>query len=106
VDPRWLVPAIGTLLDNALRHGRGDITLLAATNDDRLRMSVADQGPGFPPEFLPHAFDRFTRAESSRTTPGSGLGLALVAAVAASHDGFAHAENSASGAVVTLDIAY
>ena len=106
VDPRWLGPAIGTLLDNALRHGRGDITLLAEAHDDRLRVSVADQGPGFPPEFLPHAFDRFTRAEGSRTTPGSGLGLALVAAVAASHDGFAHAENSASGAVVILDIAY
>ncbi|WP_327316186.1 sensor histidine kinase [Streptomyces sp. NBC_01235] len=70
----------------------------------RLRL-VEDQGPGFPPEFLPHAFDRFTRAETSRTTPGSGLGLALVAAVAASHDGFAYAESSTSGAVVALDIA-
>jgi signal transduction histidine kinase len=67
-------------------------------------LSVADQGPGFPPDFLPHAFDRFSRAEASRTTPGSGLGLALVAAVAASHDGTAHAENTPHGAMVTLDI--
>ena len=104
VDRRWLEPAIGTLLDNALRHGRGEITLRAETHAGRLSMSVTDQGPGFPPEFLPNAFDRFTRAEISRTTPGSGLGLALVAAVAASHDGTAHAENSTSGAVVTLDI--
>jgi signal transduction histidine kinase len=104
-DPRWFEPAIGTLLDNALRHGHGEITLRAEAHEGRLRVSVTDQGPGFPTEFLPHAFDRFTRAETSRTTPGSGLGLALVAAVAAAHDGTAHAENTASGTVVTLDIA-
>jgi signal transduction histidine kinase len=104
VDPHWLEPAIGTLLDNAMRHGGGAIRLQAETHDGRLRLSVADQGPGFPPDFLPHAFDRFSRAEASRTTPGSGLGLALVAAVAASHDGTAHAENTPHGAMVTLDI--
>ncbi|QIY74326.1 ATP-binding protein [Streptomyces sp. RLB1-33] len=104
VDPRWLEPAIGTLLDNALRHGSGAIRLQAETHDGRLRLSVTDQGPGFPPDFLPYAFDRFSRAEASRTTPGSGLGLALVAAVAASHNGTAHAENTPHGAMVTLDI--
>ncbi|MEU0831105.1 ATP-binding protein [Streptomyces sp. NPDC005969] len=105
VDPRWLEPAIGTLLDNALRHGAGTIRLRAETHGGRLRLTVTDEGPGFPPDFLPRAFDRFSRAETSRTTPGTGLGLALVAAVAASHDGTAHAENTASGATVNLDIA-
>lgn len=105
VDPRWLEPAVGTLLDNALRHGTGTILLRAVIRGGRLRLSVSDEGPGFPPGFLPHAFDRFTRAESSRTTPGTGLGLALVAAVAASHDGTAHAENTSPGTVITLDIA-
>ncbi|MFE1881558.1 sensor histidine kinase [Streptomyces diastatochromogenes] len=104
VDPRWLEPAIGTLLDNALRHGAGAISLRAKVRDGRLRLSVADEGPGFPADFLPHAFDRFTRAETSRTTPGTGLGLALVAAVAASHDGTARARNTSRGAAVTLDI--
>ncbi|WP_369263329.1 sensor histidine kinase [Streptomyces sp. R35] len=105
VDPRWLEPAIGTLLDNALRHGSGAILLRAESRDGRLRLSVADEGTGFPPDFLPHAFDRFSRAEASRTTPGTGLGLALVAAVAASHDGTAHAENTPSGTTVMIDIA-
>ncbi|MGW3243174.1 ATP-binding protein [Streptomyces sp. NPDC001070] len=104
VDPRWLWTAIGTLLDNALRHGAGVIGLRATVRDGRLRLSVTDEGPGFPADFLPHAFDRFTRAETSRTTPGTGLGLALVAAVAASHDGTVHAENTSPGAAVTLDI--
>jgi len=104
VDPRWLEPAIGTLLDNALRHGAGAIGLRAQVQGGRLHLSVTDEGPGFPDDFLPHAFDRFTRAETSRTTPGTGLGLALVAAVAASHDGTAHAENTPSGPRVRLDI--
>ncbi|MFD5816505.1 ATP-binding protein [Streptomyces sp. NPDC127038] len=104
VDPRWLEPAVGTLLDNALRHGRGAITLDARARDGRLCLSVSDEGPGFPPEFLPHAFDRFSRAEASRTTPGAGLGLALVAAVAASHDGAARAENIAPGDAPTAGV--
>jgi hypothetical protein len=82
----------------------GDIRLTAAVREGRLRLSVADEGAGFPPGFLPQAFDRFTRAEASRTTPGSGLGLAFVAAVAASHNGTARAENTAHGTVVTIDI--
>ncbi|MFR9789794.1 sensor histidine kinase [Streptomyces sp. MB22_4] len=105
VDPRWLEPAVGTLLDNALRHGTGAIRLRAVAHGGRLRLSVSDEGPGFPPDFLAHAFDRFTRAESSRTTSGTGLGLALAAAVAASHDGTARAGNTSPGAVVALDIA-
>ncbi|WP_405880711.1 ATP-binding protein [Streptomyces sp. NBC_01136] len=105
VDTRWLEPAIGTLLDNALRHGAGAIRLHAESHDGRLRLSVTDEGPGFPADFLPHAFDRFSRAEASRTTPGTGLGLSLVAAVAASHEGTAHAANTPPGATVTLDIA-
>lgn len=113
VDPRWLEPAVGTLLDNALRHGRGAIGVRAETRDGRLALSVSDEGPGFPPDFLPHAFDRFSRAEASRTTPGAGLGLALVAAVAASHGGTVRAANippgatgatGATGAAVTLDV--
>ncbi|MFG2114488.1 ATP-binding protein [Streptomyces sp. NPDC048718] len=104
VDARWIRPALGNLIDNALRHGTGDVRITAVVRDGRLRLSVADEGTGFPPGFLPHAFDRFSRAETSRSTPGSGLGLAFAAAVAASHGGVAHADNTADGAVVTLDI--
>jgi signal transduction histidine kinase len=65
---------------------------------------VTDEGPGFPAQFLPKAFDRLARAEASRASPGSGLGLALVAAVTAAHDGTVRAENLAPGAKVTLDV--
>ncbi|MFE4958469.1 sensor histidine kinase [Streptomyces sp. NPDC056653] len=53
---------------------------------------------------MPKAFDRFACAEASRTSPGSGLGLAFVAAVAASHGGTARAENTGQGAAVSVDI--
>lgn len=65
-------------------------------------MCITDEGPGFPPEFLPRVFDRFARAEASRTSDGSGLGLAFVHAVATAHGGTAHADNAGHGAAVTL----
>ncbi|MET7479826.1 HAMP domain-containing sensor histidine kinase [Streptomyces sp. NPDC005648] len=104
VDARWLVPAIGNLVDNALRHGNGSVRVTAVVHDGRVRVRVTDDGPGFPPEFLPRAFDRFARAEASRTSKGSGLGLAFVHAVATAHGGTAHAENTGRGAVVTLEL--
>ncbi|WP_369390912.1 ATP-binding protein [Streptomyces sp. CG1] len=104
VDTRWLIPAIGNLVGNALRHGRGAVRLTATVEEGRLRLCVGDEGPGFPPEFLPRAFDRFARAEASRTSGGSGLGLAFVQAVATAHGGEARAENAGGGATVTLEM--
>ncbi|MEU4085862.1 sensor histidine kinase [Streptomyces aureus] len=104
VDARWVVPAIGNLVGNALRHGDGTVRLTATADDGLLRLRVTDEGHGFPPAFLPRAFDRFARAEASRTGEGSGLGLAFVHAVATAHGGTAHAENSADGAAVTVDL--
>ncbi|AOR33006.1 hypothetical protein BFF78_19800 [Streptomyces fodineus] len=104
VDARWLVPAIGNLVGNALRHGHGAVAVTATVHEGRLWLSVTDEGPGFPAEFLPRAFDRFARAEASRTSEGSGLGLAFVQAVAMAHGGSARVENLGGGAAVTVDV--
>ena len=90
VNRRWVGLAVANLVANARRHGGGSVAVRARLADGRLRVEVADQGPGFPEELVPTAFDRFTRAEASRTTPGSGLGLALVRAVADAHGGRAY----------------
>ena len=70
-----------------------------------LVIEVADSGPGFPAEFLPHAFERFARPDSSRArgAGGAGLGLAIVDAIAQAHGGTATAHNRPDGgALVAL----
>jgi signal transduction histidine kinase len=84
---RWLDLALGNLISNALRYGHGDITVTAERSDQYIRLAVSDEGTGFPPGFVDKAFDRFSRAEASRATEGTGLGLSLVQAVAEAHHG-------------------
>jgi signal transduction histidine kinase len=96
----WLDVALRNLVSNALRYGAGTITLSATQSAHTTRVTVSDEGIGFPPEFVDKAFDRFSRAETSRTSGGTGLGLALVRAVAEAHGGTA----TISGASVTLDL--
>lgn len=99
-DARWLETALGNLVANALRHGEGTVEVVVATGATSTRITVSDRGPGFAEGFAPQAFDRFSRAEASRSTDGTGLGLSLVQAVAAAHGGAASIE----GASVTLDL--
>ncbi len=100
-DPRRLEQALANLLENALRHGGGTVRLEATAEPGTLTLRVADQGKGFPPQFLELAFERFSRADGSPT--GAGLGLAIVAAVAHAHGGTASAANATGGgAQVTL----
>lgn len=96
----WLELALGNLLSNALRYGEGTIHLTATETHGRTQLAVNDEGPGFPNDFIDKAFDRFTRADTSRTTRGTGLGLALVQAVAEAHSGTATVNHSK----VTLDL--
>ena len=66
---------------------------------------VADEGAGFPPEFLPRAFERFARADDARGGGSAGLGLAIAREIARSHGGDVRALNSSTrGAVVTLSV--
>jgi signal transduction histidine kinase len=94
-DPQMLVTgdrdlifdAIANLVDNAIKHGRagGRVVVANETIDGRPAISIADDGPGIPAEQYEHVFKRFYRLEQSRYTPGNGLGLSLVAAVARLH---------------------
>ncbi len=92
-DKLRLEQALGNLVDNALRHGGAAVELHAATVHGVVELRVRDDGPGFPPEFLPSAFVRFTRADAARGRGGAGLGLAIVEAIARAHGGTAHARN-------------
>jgi two-component system, OmpR family, sensor kinase len=96
-DRLRLEQALGNLVDNALRHGSGDVSLSALDRNGQVELHVVDEGQGFPPDFLPHAFERFGRADNARTSQGAGLGLALAAAIAEAHRGSAHAANRAGG---------
>ena len=89
--------ALGNLVDNALGHGRGTVRLGAVERNGHVELHVRDEGPGFPSDFLPRAFDRFTQADGARSGAGTGLGLAIADAVATAHGGSAHAENPDGG---------
>jgi signal transduction histidine kinase len=104
-DRRRLEQALANLVENALRHGAGVVRLEAAARNGALEFRIGDEGDGFPPQFVPHAFERFSRAEASHGTAGAGLGLAIVARIAEAHGGTAVAFNKAEGgAGVTLTL--
>jgi heavy metal sensor kinase len=94
-DRARLEQALGNLVENAVVHGDGAVLLRAAKVNGHLELHVTDVGGGFPPDFLPRAFERFSRADSARTGAGTGLGLAIVEAIARAHGGSAHAANRA-----------
>jgi signal transduction histidine kinase len=96
-DPLRLEQALGNLVDNALRHGAGRISLTAAERNGSVELHVTDEGPGFPASLLDSAFERFVKAEGSRSGDGAGLGLAIVAAIARAHGGRAEVANLQGG---------
>lgn len=92
-----LEQALTNLVDNAFRHGDGRITVRAVRLGGAVELHVTDRGPGFPPEFVDRAFERFSRADPGRTGGGTGLGLAIVEAIARAHRGNAGASNREGG---------
>jgi signal transduction histidine kinase len=104
IDAERIRQALGNLVDNALAHGAGDVSLWARRVNGSVELHVEDGGPGFPDAFIARAFERFTRGDAARGRGGSGLGLAIVDAIARGHGGSAHARNTQSGSDVWLTI--
>lgn len=98
-DPAHLRQAVSNLLSNALHHTPGGTSIEVACRRQGTVavLSVRDHGPGLSAEALSHVFDRFWQGDKARVGSGSGLGLSIVAAIAAEHGGAAHAANAPGG---------
>ena len=94
--------AVSNLIDNAAKWSPPSSPIEVTVADGRV--AVADLGPGIDADDRPFVFDRFYRATKDRSTPGSGLGLSIVAKVAADHGGTAFVEDVATGAVVGFQV--
>jgi heavy metal sensor kinase len=109
-DVNMIQRAFSNLLDNAIKYTNpgGQITVqMFKKNDSIVAIQVTDTGPGIPLEFHERIFERFFRAESSRTSPGSGLGLSFARAIAREHKGDIHVKSSpGEGACFTLTLPY
>ncbi len=105
-DPDMLRQAITNLTDNAVKFSPSGsvVRLSAAIVGAEIEVTVADQGPGIPPEDRSRATERFFRGEAARSTPGSGLGLALVQAVAHLHGGTLRLEDANPGLLATVSL--
>ncbi len=89
-DPTLLAQAVGNLIDNALKYAgeQGVVKVEVQNRPERsVEICVADDGPGIPDAEKPKVAQRFYRGDASRGTPGVGLGLSLVQAVAKLHGG-------------------
>ena len=103
-DRDLLFDAVANLVDNAIKHGRdaGQVTVEVTQGDGGAVISVADDGPGIPVDECQQVFKRFYRLERSRCTPGNGLGLSLVAAVARLHGASIEMGDNAPGLKFSL----
>lgn len=106
-DPTGLERAIGNLIGNAVKFSQADTEIMIVVGAESIE--VHDRGPGISTEDLPRIFDRFYRADATRTMPGSGLGLAIVSDIAHAHGGETFARQrdgggSIIGFTVTADL--
>jgi signal transduction histidine kinase len=103
-DRDLLFDAVSNLVDNAIKHGRekGRVTVAVREGDRGAVIAIADDGSGIPADEHDRVFKRFYRLEVSRHTPGNGLGLSLVAAVARLHGADIELRDNAPGLVFEL----
>jgi len=104
-DRDLLFDAISNLVDNAIKHGGRNGRVIVAVSQDRggAVLCVADRGPGIPIDERKHVLRRFYRLERSRNSPGNGLGLSLVAAVANLHGAHLEMEDNSPGLRIELE---
>lgn len=105
-DRDLLFQLFANVLDNALKFTPqgGRVSVVTRVAGGQVEAMIADDGPGIRPEDRVRVFERFYRAEDSRHTPGNGLGLSLVAAVAALHGGAVRMEDNGPGLAVVLSV--
>jgi signal transduction histidine kinase len=107
-DGAMIQQAVANLADNAVKFSPpgSEVEIGAAAGDHAIEIVVRDHGPGIPPADRAKAPERFFRGEAARSTPGSGLGLALVQAVAHLHGGTLRLEDGEPGlrAVLSLPV--
>ncbi len=105
-DRELVQQAVANLLDNALKFSPSGtiVTFTARIDEGIIEISITDRGPGISDEDRARATERFFRAESARSTAGSGLGLSLVAAVAQLHNGTLHLGDNHPGLRATINL--
>ncbi|MES1196127.1 MAG: HAMP domain-containing sensor histidine kinase [Steroidobacter sp.] len=103
-DWNLLFLSLQNLLDNAIHYGREKIEIKSQCSDREVIITVRDHGPGVDETVLPKLFDRFFRGDEARTAGGSGIGLALVRAVADTHGGQVSAFNANPGLCVKIQL--
>lgn len=105
-DRDLLTQLAANLLENALEHSRDAacVHIMLSRNGDQIYLEIGDDGPGIPPSAAARIFERFFRADASRSTPGNGLGLSLVKAIADLHQADISLLTDRPGAVFALSL--
>ncbi|MGH2597310.1 MAG: sensor histidine kinase [Actinomycetota bacterium] len=103
-DPNALARGTRNLLDNAARFARSRIDVALFPSDDRVRLTISDDGPGIPEDARELVFERFRRSDEgrSRSSGGAGLGLAIVREIVVAHGGLVRIEDRGSGACFVI----
>lgn len=102
-----LAQAVGNLIENALKYtpSGGRVQVHVASTDQRVEISIRDSGPGIPTSECARVLERFVRLDSARNSPGNGLGLSLVQAVARLHRAELLLGDAGPGLIATLRFA-